>query len=1319
MSGALRIVLALTLASVALGDSPSTPAEIPSGAAASCGNSPSLLYELNEQANSPATFKGGTMMPFTDQKDFPASKVVTCGKFRLYYEDFLQTPSNGFDAPGVGAQRQKTLCAVLNYVENTLSINVNGTTEFVDLQIRQSWSPSNPAPAGTKYLAIAGPYFNKAMGYGVTPGFYAGNVMLHATFGSDPEKDQYDGLILVNFDGYSYMDDYQLSNSCGYDLYSVLLHEVTHTLGFLSNVRDNAGFAECGAMNNSFTKFDWLFLYHGDPCDPPSLKKVVSNSPPMINPAVGSQKDALTSNRIWLRNGPLEQNHPAYSGTLPAVPLILDSVCSHLSGVLLSFTSMSQYAPGFQPNYVMGPTFGKAQRKREWTLAEIRALLTLGYGLNPAFGASKSLNGKDVNSWLLSKNSPAHRTNCSQPVLAWGAPVDFMEKLPADFPPLKNENSVSKPKTTKLTINLPSLANIADAQGDTIVMMPGSLFGIRGVSGNANDHAAISQLSKTQLVYTPPPGFHGRAQFGFYLWDGHERGALRIVSIDVVPGSNVVTPGDQLVFNPGLEDGTEVRQRALKPDIPNSPNFDFAYESVFAGKIFSGGHPFNWEENNWTFGGGAVVQNSWYDCDSAMVPDGKNGYYGFWWTDWNLDGYGPAKHPKPPPAPSPNERYHHLRGPWNYSTLVNEVTGCRVYKFESDLNFEKSGYAVGQTFTFQLQFVNNPWPGHHTELHYTVPVNVKIATVAPNAWQHVTFDFQYCGHSTYYMNLVPQGVLANPPVVVSGKGGVVLTDKFTPSYDNVFIDNISLRQVVPTPALTLSTTVSQAPGNCALTPATLTGLPLPYIPCNATYEWQPGNLSGTTVTVMPTTSTYTLTAKSGCLPAATASVTVNANAGNNVATGWPKHPTGSGREFLHALTTMPNGDVVAAGVFDKDESFPGFAPFVTSANRQLAVYRFNETCGTKWAVALGHPTGDESVSDIVADESGTIFMTGAISTTTTFGSFTLPGPAAYILALDGSSGAVVAAQSSSVGAGSAGYRLALYKGNVYVTGQFLGTLHFGSLPTLTSNGASDVFVAGLDSALVPLWNIGFGSKESDTPGGLGLSSVGSLYVAANIGGNLNIGTNTFTNAGAGTTDVFIGRFSSGSGGYFNGSGRMEGNAAANCAVNDMTMDAAGDIYFTGSFEGSFDTLSSTSEDAYIASWKKPALADKWIRRIGGGGKDKGNALTLDGAGNVYGTGQFMGTASLPGFAPSTLPGAAPITTNAYVVKLTSGGVPAWAAGSFATQQAVGLAVTALPSGSSFVAGDFLDTVSFGSAPLAANMNVDCFVARLSASGAFQ
>ena len=85
--------------------------------------------------------------------------------------------------------------------------------------------------------------------------------------------------------------------------------------------------------------------------------------------------------------------------------------------------------------------------------------------------------------------------------------------------------------------------------------------------------------------------------------------------------------------------------------------------------------------------------------------------------------------------------------------------------------------------------------------------------------------------------------------------------------------------------------------------------------------------------------------------------------------------------------------------------------------------------------------------------------------------------------------------------------------------------------------------------------------------------------------------------------------------------------------NSITVDGSGNVYTTGTFEGTVDfdpgagtyNLSSNgSRDIFVQ--KMDASGNLlWAKSFGGTGIDSGNSITIDGSGNVYTTGQFQNT----------------------------------------------------------------------------------------------
>lgn len=100
----------------------------------------------------------------------------------------------------------------------------------------------------------------------------------HITTGVDPDPLNYDAMIQVNFDQLIdlanglpatqilYQNNSAVSPTvaCFYDLFSVLLHEMTHNLGWVSFIGEGAGptfFPTTPFGINTFSLYDWKYLF--------------------------------------------------------------------------------------------------------------------------------------------------------------------------------------------------------------------------------------------------------------------------------------------------------------------------------------------------------------------------------------------------------------------------------------------------------------------------------------------------------------------------------------------------------------------------------------------------------------------------------------------------------------------------------------------------------------------------------------------------------------------------------------------------------------------------------------------------------------------------------------------------------------------------------------------------------------------------------------------------------------------------------------------------------------------------------------------------
>ena len=175
----------------------------------------------------------------------------------------------------------------------------------------------------------------------------------------------------------------------------------------------------------------------------------------------------------------------------------------------------------------------------------------------------------------------------------------------------------------------------------------------------------------------------------------------------------------------------------------------------------------------------------------------------------------------------------------------------------------------------------------------------------------------------------------------------------------------------------------------------------------------------------------------------------------------------------------------------------------------------------------------------------------------------------------------------------------------------------------------------------------------------------------------------------------------------------------------------GFVYVTGSFSNTVDfdpgpgTVSLTSaglRDIFVAKYTD-AGALVWAKRMGDSGSDAGNAIVVDGSGNVYLTGSFAGTVD---FDPG--PGTVSLTSaglrDIFVSKLDPDGNLAWAKHMGGNNNDFGYGIAVDAAGNVYTTGTFgSGTADFDPGPAIFNLpfaggSHDIFVSKLDNSGNF-
>lgn len=169
--------------------------------------------------------------------------------------------------------------------------------------------------------------------------------------------------------------------------------------------------------------------------------------------------------------------------------------------------------------------------------------------------------------------------------------------------------------------------------------------------------------------------------------------------------------------------------------------------------------------------------------------------------------------------------------------------------------------------------------------------------------------------------------------------------------------------------------------------------------------------------------------------------------------------------------------------------------------------------------------------------------------------------------------------------------------NVYVTGYTRGAL------AGPNQGDKDVYLAKLDSNGAQVWLQQFGSAGEDKAWGVAATGDG-LRLAGMTSGALG--------TAAGALDGWVARYDAAG----NRAWLQQFGTAANEEVWGLTADAGGNTYIAGYSAGAFDGPLAGDKDL-IAARFDPSGAMTWTDQLGTDLNDKGAAVQLDGAGNLY------------------------------------------------------------------------------------------------------
>ncbi|MBI4661812.1 MAG: SBBP repeat-containing protein [Verrucomicrobia bacterium] len=336
---------------------------------------------------------------------------------------------------------------------------------------------------------------------------------------------------------------------------------------------------------------------------------------------------------------------------------------------------------------------------------------------------------------------------------------------------------------------------------------------------------------------------------------------------------------------------------------------------------------------------------------------------------------------------------------------------------------------------------------------------------------------------------------------------------------------------------------------------------------------------------------------------------------------WARKAGGTGNDEGLGIAVDASGNCYVTGFFTSTAAF-GDSTLTGAGGAEIFVAKY-DTAGTLlWARKAGG-SADDFANGIAVDAQSNCYVTGNFSRSAIFGNTTLTstgGSDTFVAKYDSSGNLLWVKQAGGID-GDSGIGIAVDgANNCYVTGRFQSLARFGNFD-LRSVGW-DIFLVRYDSAGNVLWAKRLGGNQDDEGRGIALDAAGNCYVTGGFAGTGSFGNTTLTSRGA--TDVFLAKYDRDGTPLWariaGGSGDDLGyGIAVDLAGNSYI---TGDFASVATF-GNLSPTSRGGQDVFVA--KHDNLGNLlWVRQAGGTDDDFGNAVAVDAASRVYLTGEFKG-----------------------------------------------------------------------------------------------
>lgn len=421
---------------------------------------------------------------------------------------------------------------------------------------------------------------------------------------------------------------------------------------------------------------------------------------------------------------------------------------------------------------------------------------------------------------------------------------------------------------------------------------------------------------------------------------------------------------------------------------------------------------------------------------------------------------------------------------------------------------------------------------------------------------------------------------------------------------------------------------------------------------------------------------------------------------------WSRSFGGTGFDQAHSVVVDAWGNVIVLGSFEGTINLGG-DDLVSSGSNSICIAKYDSHGAHQWSHGFGTTLGF-GTTVMAVNPAGVVYMAGSFMGTVNFGGGDLvtdDSETDIFMAVFDADG-LLQGNFQAEGTGSANCRgIAIdNQANVFLAGEFTGTLDFGMGEMESSGWGSDIYLGKWSYSGTPIWSKRFGNEPNDGVSGIAVDPAGSVILVGESYGSVNFGgDDLFGTDGM----MYLAKF--------NGAGDHLWSQAYEGTINEgieaVTTDRFGGVLVTGWFHGEIDLggsiFSGGEEDEVFLAKYNAVGYHVWSRMFGGVEDDHGLAIATDTLGNVCLTGYFETTAGFGG-PPLVSNGGNDIVIASY----GPDGTHLWSHGLGSGYSSdAGLAVALDGLSHPIVAGQFGNSVDFGGGALVSAGFDDGFLAK--------